>query len=297
MKKFFFFIGLALILLFSGRALSERIFAEVGPYKLTESELERLIKEDPRVEEILKAQPTLKPQIEKALVERWVNITLLYLAAKEGKLFEDPEVKRKLFESEKTILAEAYLQKSLPEIKITEEEMKEYYQRHTAEFKQPEGVKLKHILFYVPKDADNKTKEKALNRAKQVRAQLLKGAKFEEFAKIYSDDTASREKGGDLGILRKGETIPEFEEKVFKLKPGEISEPILSPYGYHLVKVEKKVPEEILPFEKVKDLVRERLKGEKEKETMEKIIEDLAKKYQPRIYLDKESSERKDKTS
>ncbi|MEZ0343593.1 MAG: peptidylprolyl isomerase [Caldimicrobium sp.] len=297
MKKILILMGFLAVFLLSGRAFSERILAEVGPYKLTESELERLIKEDPRIEAILKAQPSLKAQIEKGLVERWVNITLLYLAAKDTKLPEDPEVKRKLFESEKMILAEAYLQKSLPEIKVSETEMKEYYQKHKEEFKQPEGVKLKHILIYVPKDADNKTKEKALNKAKQIRAQLVKGAKFEEYAKIYSDDTASREKGGDLGILRRGETIPEFEERVFNLKPGEISQPILSPYGYHLVRVEKRIPEEILPFEKVKDQVRESLKREKEREAMKKMLEDLVKKYQPKIYLEKESGERKDKTS
>lgn len=297
MKKFFIFIGILIVFVLSERALSEKIIAEVGPYKLTESELEKLKREDPRIEALLKAQPSLKSQIERGLVERWINVTLLYMAARDSKLTEDPEVKKRLFESEKMILAEAYLQKSLPEIKVSEQEMEEYYQRHREEFKQPEGIKLKHILIYLPKDTDNKTKEKALNRAKQIRAQLVKGEKFEQFAKIYSDDTASREKGGDLGIIRRGETIPEFEEKVFKLKPGEISEPILSPYGYHIVKVEKKLPEEILPFEKVKDRVRESLKREKEREVMEKIIEDLIKKYQPRMYLEKESGERKDKTS
>lgn len=63
-------------------------------------------------------------------------------------------------------------------------------------------------------------------------------------------------KRGDLGIIKKGQTIPEFEKIIFKLKPGEISRPIRSSYGYHIVKVEEKIPERILPFEEVKDLVK-----------------------------------------
>jgi len=285
------FLGLFFVF-FSGRAFAEKIMAEVGPYKLTESDLEKLIKEDPRVEEILKANPSLKAKIEKGLIDRWVNITLLYLAAKDNKIFEDPEVRWKLLETEKMILAEAYLQKSLPKIEVSEEEIKQYYETHKGEFKQPEGIKLKHILIYVPQNADNKTKERALNRAKQIRSQLAKGAKFEELARIHSDDTASREKGGDLGILRKGETLPEFEEKVFKLKPGEISQPILSPYGYHIVKVEKIIPEEILPFEKVKDQVKEEVKREKERAAMEKLLKELAQKYQPKVYIENKNGER-----
>jgi peptidyl-prolyl cis-trans isomerase C len=285
------FLGLFFVF-FSGRAFAEKIMAEVGPYKLTESDLEKLIKEDPRVEEILKANPSLKAQIERGLIERWVNITLLYLAAKDNKIFEDPEVRWKLLETEKMILAEVYLQKSLPKIEVSEEEIKQYYETHKGEFKQPEGIKLKHILIYVPQNADNKTKERALNRAKQIRSQLAKGAKFEELARIHSDDTASREKGGDLGILRKGETLPEFEEKVFKLKPGEISQPILSPYGYHIVKVEKIIPEEILPFEKVKDQVKEEVKREKERAAMEELLKELAQKYQPKVYIENKNGER-----
>jgi peptidyl-prolyl cis-trans isomerase C len=285
------FLGLFFVF-FSGRAFAEKIMAEVGPYKLTESDLEKLIKEDPRVEEILKANPSLKAKIEKGLIDRWVNITLLYLAAKDNKIFEDPEVRWKLLETEKMILAEAYLQKSLPKVEVSEEEIKQYYETHKGEFKQPEGIKLKHILIYVPQNADNKTKERALNRAKQIRSQLVKGAKFEELAKIYSDDTASREKGGDLGILRKGVTLPEFEEKVFKLKPGEISQPILSPYGYHIVKVEKIIPEEILPFEKVKDQVKEEVKREKERAAMEELLKELAQKYQPKVYIENKNGER-----
>jgi len=292
MKRLLGVVMLFLLLSFTGKALAEKILAEVGPYRLTESELARIIEEDPRLKEILKANPQLKPQIEKGVLERWVNIAILALAAKEENLSEDPLIKSKLLEAEKMILAEAYLQKKISKVSLSEEELKSYYEKHKDQYKEPEGLKLKHILIYVPKDADQKTREKALTRAKQIRAQLLKGAKFEELAKIHSDDTASREKGGDLGILRKGETLPEFEKEVFKLKPGELSQPIASPYGYHLVKVEKKLPEEVLPYEKVKDQVKQDLLREKEGEEMQRLMKELTQRYQPKLNLEKTSGER-----
>lgn len=92
-------------------------------------------------------------------------------------------------------------------------------------------------------------------------------------------------KRGDLGIIKKGQTIPEFEKIIFKLKPGEISRPIRSSYGYHIVKVEEKIPERILPFEEVKDLVKKDYLQKKQEELMRQILQKLYQEYQPKIYL------------
>jgi peptidyl-prolyl cis-trans isomerase C len=138
----------------------------------------------------------------------------------------------------------------------------------------------------VPEKADKQTREKALAKAKKVREELRKGAKFEELAKKYSDDTASREKGGDIGVLRKGMTVPEFEKKVFSLKEGSISEPIESPYGYHIVKIEKSVPPKVKSFEEVKDQVQNDYIKEKEREIISKLIEELRNKYKPQVFLE-----------
>lgn len=280
---------LAICFLLSNQAMAEKVIAEVGPYKLYDTELQGLMENDPQIKQILQAKPELKTQVLKSLIERWVNVSLFALAGKDAKLSEDAEVKKKLQESEKMILAEEYLQRKISQINPTEAELKDYYEKNKANYREPEGVKVRHILIYVPKDADKKTEEKALNRAKQVRAQLLKGAKFEELAKIHSDDTASREKGGDLGVLRAGETVPEFEKSVFKLKPGEISEPIHSPYGYHIVRVDKKIPPKDLTFEEVKARVKEDLMKEKEREAFQRLLQELTQKYEPKIYLEKEN--------
>ncbi len=263
----------------------KKVLAEVGSYKLYEEDVEDLIEKDTQIQKILESKPELRDEIVRALVNRWVNLSLLALAGKKEGLDKDPEVKRELIEIEKSILAKKYFEKKVKKLNINEREIKEYYKKNKERYKEPEGVHVKHILIYIPKDADKATEKKALEKAKQIRAQILKGAKFEELAKIYSDDAGSKKKGGDLGIIKKGQTIPEFEKVIFKLKPGEISRPIRSSYGYHIVKVEEKIPEKILPFEEVKDLVKEDYLQKKQEELMRQILQKLYQEYQPKIYL------------
>lgn len=263
----------------------KKVLAEVGPYKLYEEDVEDLIEKDIQIQKILESKPELRDEIVRALVNRWVNLSLLALAGKKEGLDKDPEVKKELIEIEKSILAKKYFEKKAKKLNINEREIKEYYKKNKERYKEPEGVHVKHILIYIPKDADKATEKEALEKAKQIRAQILKGAKFEELAKIYSDDAGSKKKGGDLGIIKKGQTIPEFEKVIFKLKPGEISRPIRSSYGYHIVKVEEKIPEKILPFEEVKDLVKKDYLQKKQEELMRQILQKLYQEYQPKIYL------------
>ena len=263
----------------------KKVLAEVGPYKLYEEDVEDLIEKDTQIQKILESKPELRDEIVRALVNRWVNLSLLALAGKKEGLDKDPEVKKELIEIEKSILAKKYFEKKAKKLNINEREIKKYYKKNKERYKEPEGVHVKHILIYIPKDADKAAEKKALEKAKQIRAQILKGAKFEELAKIYSDDAGSKKKGGDLGIIKKGQTIPEFEKVIFKLKPGEISRPIRSSYGYHIVKVEEKIPEKILPFEEVKDLVKRDYLQTKQEELMTQILQKLYQEYQPKIYL------------
>ncbi|PMP67466.1 MAG: hypothetical protein C0190_03235 [Thermodesulfobacterium geofontis] len=285
-KSSFVFAIFALIFCFYLNAWSEnKLLAEVGPYKLYEEDVNKMIEKDAQIQQILKSKPELRNDVITAIVNRWVNLTLLSLAGKREGIEKDPEIKKELIEIEKNYLAQKYFEKMTANLKISEKEVKEYYEKNKENYKEPEGIHIKHILIFVSKDADNATEERALKKANEIREKLLKGANFEELAKMYSDDTGSKNKGGDLGIIRKGQTIPEFEKEIFKLKPGEISTPIKSPYGYHIVKVEEIIPERIPDFEEIKNVVKEDYLQKKEEELMAKILQNLYKEYQPKIYL------------
>ncbi|MCD6490174.1 MAG: peptidylprolyl isomerase [Thermodesulfobacterium sp.] len=287
MKKLpFIFAIFAIFMFFSLNALAkDRILAEVGNYKLYEKDVEKMIEEDVQIQQLLKSKPELKDEIVFAIVNRWVNLSLLALAGKKEGIDKDLEIKKELIEIEKNLIAKEYFEEKTANLKISENQLKEYYNKNKEKYKEEEGRHVKHILIYVPQDADSATKEKSLEKAKEIRKKLLKGAKFEEIAQKYSDDTGSKKKGGDLGIIRKGQTIPEFEKEIFDLKLGEISQPIKSPYGYHIIKVEEIIPERIPSFEEIKNLVKQDYMQEKKEEIMAQILQKLYEEYQPKIYL------------
>jgi len=101
-------------------------------------------------------------------------------------------------------------------------------------------VKARHILVKVAPDADEATKEAARVKAQGLLDQINAGADFTEIAKAHSEDEASQGQGGELPYFSKGQNVKEFEEAAFSLEPGEISELVLTQYGFHIIKVEEK---------------------------------------------------------
>ncbi len=286
MKKFV--LSLVFLFFVSGLAAAkegEEILAEVGPYKLTRAEFEaKLETAPPQIKMILAHQPQLK----KALVERWVEISLLSLAAKDAGLEKDPEVKARLDEVTKQILAQAYLEKKLlNQQRVSEEEVKAYYEKHREKYQEPRAVRARHILIEVPQGATPEQEKEALKKAQRLRERILKGEDFAKLAQEYSADPGTKEKGGELGFFTQGQMVKEFEEAAFRLKPGEISEPVRTPFGYHLIQVEEVKEAKQRSFAEVKDRVREDLIQAKEEAALNKALKELAQKYGAKIYEDR----------
>jgi len=136
---------------------------------------------------------------------------------------------------------------------VSDDELKAYYNEHKEEFRIPEKVQLKHIL--VQNEA---TANKVVNL-------LSQGEKFSDLARKFSIDSSKKD-GGNLGFIEKGKLPPEVDKIAFSLNPGKTSGIIKSKYGYHIIKVEQKIPSEIPSFEKKKDDIKEMiLKPRKEK--------------------------------
>ena len=286
MKKFV--LSLVFLFFVSGLAAAkegEEILAEVGPYKLTRAEFEaKLETAPPQIKMILAHQPQLK----KALVERWVEISLFSLAAKDAGLEKDPEVKARLDEVTKQILAQAYLEKKLlNQQRVSEEEVKAYYEKHREKYQEPRAVRARHILIEVPQGATPEQEKEALKKAQRLRERILKGEDFAKLAQKYSADPGTKEKGGELGFFTQGQMVKEFEEAAFRLKPGEISEPVRTPFGYHLIQVEEVKEAKQRSFAEVKDRVREDLIQAKEEAALNKALKELAQKYGAKIYEDR----------
>ncbi len=128
------------------------------------------------------------------------------------------------------------------DIEASDEEIQTYYQEHQEDFKQPPKANLKYLLF--AKEPSPSDEESVKVKIEEIRDMALSGEDFSDLAQEYSQGP-SAEKGGDLGFFERGSMVKPFEDAAFSLKPGEISPPVKTRFGWHLIKVEEKDKERV----------------------------------------------------
>ena len=145
-------------------------------------------------------------------------------------------------------------------------ELKKRYEDQKARFTEEEQRQASHILVKVEKNAGPDAQKAALEKAKAIAAEAKSGKDFAALAKEKSDDLGSKSTGGDLGWLAKGVTDPAFETALFGMKKGDISDPVLSPEGYHIIDLRDVRAGNVKPFEQVKaELAKQYLETERER--------------------------------
>ncbi|MFC4769885.1 peptidylprolyl isomerase [Effusibacillus consociatus] len=160
------------------------------------------------------------------------------------------------------------------DVKLSEEEIKKYYDQNKSNLSEKEQVKARHIL--VEKE----------DEAKAILEQIKKGEDFAKLAKEKSKDKSSGEKGGDLGFFEQGQMVPEFEKVAFTLKVGEISEPVKTPYGYHIIQVQERKEAKTPTFEEARSKIESILKQQKAKPE-DQLLSELRKEVNVQIKEDK----------
>ena len=168
-------------------------------------------------------------------------------------------------------------------VKVTEPEILEYYTQNQSQYGTPESRDVRHILI-AEKDDDGKVDfEASKARADEIYAQLEDGADFAALAKSESADPGSKDSGGKLTISR-GQTVPEFDKISFELDKGEISKPVKTQYGYHVIEALSEVRKaQTTPLDKVRPTIRATLLQQKRNEAMQAWVEDLKKDYEGKV--------------
>jgi peptidyl-prolyl cis-trans isomerase C len=219
-------------------------------------------------------------QQKREFLDMIVQGTLLASEARAGKLDKDKSVAMRLSDATNSILAQEYLKRlfdALP--KVTDADVAKYYEGHTAEFKTPEMVNAQHILIKTEQDAGQPELTKALDQAKQIKAELDKGADFAKLAEKYSDDPGSKSKGGELGFFARDRMVPEFSQVAFALGPGQISEPVKSRFGFHIIRVIERREAKQLDLKEAAPRIKALVENQRRKEAADREIEKLKKKY------------------
>jgi peptidyl-prolyl cis-trans isomerase D len=156
-------------------------------------------------------------------------------------------------------------------VQVTDEDLRRRYQESIDSYRTPERVHVRHILIKttgVPKDQQAKLHEKAEDILKQLKG----GADFAALAKKNSDDPGSAEKGGDLGWIVKGQTVPDFEKAAFSLKPNDLSGVITTEYGFHIIQVLEHQSARVESFEEAKPQLLAEARKEIGADNMQKAV-------------------------
>jgi peptidyl-prolyl cis-trans isomerase C len=237
-------------------AAADPVVLTVGSEKITQSMFQEIISSLPAQQ-----QAQLQtPEARRSLAEQVAELKVMALEARARKLDQSAAFKAKIALQSDQLLANAVYQE-LTAASPDDAALRAYYAAHKQEWDQ---VKARHILIRmqgsrVPLREGHKDlpDAEALAKAKEVRAKIVGGAKFEEQAKIESDDTGSGENGGDLGTFGAGQMVPEFDEVVFKAPLGQVTEPIKTAYGYHLILVEERNSK---PFEDARSEIEQKIR-------------------------------------
>ncbi|MDO5707861.1 MAG: peptidylprolyl isomerase [Andreesenia angusta] len=243
--------------------MDKKVFAVVGDKEITKRDVEEFLHN-------IGPQNAAQFQGEegnKRVVDELVNHELMFLDAKENGLDQDDIYIKEVKRMQDNLLKQYAIQKLLSDVKVDDQEVKDFYEKNKSFIAQPEKMRASHILV--------ETEEKA----KEIIKSIEDGASFEEKAKEFST-CPSKENGGDLGEFPKGSMVPEFEAAASSMEIGEISkEPVKTQFGYHLIKLVDKKEAYTPDFEEVKDQVKEQaLLAKQEKVYFEKLNE-LKEKY------------------
>jgi len=141
---------------------------------------------------------------------------------------------------------------------VEAEQVQDLYNADLERFVEPEQIRARHILLKVDRNAEPQKTQAVQKQAKGLQEKIKNGADFAVLAKKYSQDEATAATGGDLGFFKRGAMVGPFEEVAFSLQPGEVSDVVETPFGYHIIKLEEKKTKRVRPLEEVRDeLVRD----------------------------------------
>lgn len=161
-------------------------------------------------------------------------------------------------------------------INVSKEEIEKFYNDHLKDYWVTEKLQLRHILFLMDETLPDEDKRFKRQKASEALQKIRSGADFVIVAKEFSEDI-SASTGGDLGEIERGKMVPEFEKAAFRLKEGEVSDLVETPYGLHIIKVDKVIPGQTLPLDKVQDAIKSQFFNQKMKSGYKAYVSQLRK--------------------
>jgi peptidyl-prolyl cis-trans isomerase C len=242
--------------------MEKKVLAIVNGNDITEKDINRSLLRFPQeTQEHYKTE-----EGKKQFLDQMINFDLIYNYAIDNGMEKDPDYIEQMKLIQKDVLIQIGIKNIMSEIDITQEEIQKYYEDNSQMFKSEETASAKHILV------------DTLEEIEKIKVEITNGMPFEQAAQKYSK-CPSAAQGGSLGSFTRGKMVPEFEEAAFKLKVGEISEPVKTQFGYHLIQLDEISSSDMKSLEESKSIIMENISHQKQNEKYISSIDELKNKY------------------
>ncbi len=263
MKKYIVFLFLILPLFACTKKDAGKSIATIDGEKITVQEFNAELDKIPMNMKMLVATQSGK----RDFLNRLITKKLLLKEAKKENIEKEKTFQDRLADIKEQLIIESLLKKKVSaDAKVSDADLEKYYEAHKEEFKRDKEIQTRQIVV------------KTEPEAKELQARIAKGEDFADLARKYSIDPSAKTTGGDIGYHPKGTLIPEYEAAAFNLtKIGQVSQPVKTQLGYHIIKLEGMRTGAYVPFPEVKEFIRQKLTQEKQAEALQKYIEELKK--------------------
>ena len=241
---------------FSSVQAQNKVLAKVNGEVITEADVEMA------AEDVGSEYPNLTPQgIKDLTLDFLIEMKVVAQKAKAEKIDQTDDFKRRMAYVQQRVMMQQLMVAQAKKV-APEAELKKYYDEQIGQIKPSEEVRARHILVEGEEDA------------KKIAARVKGGEDFAKIAKEVSKDTGSGAEGGDLGFFAREQMVPEFANAAFGMKAGEISNPVKSQFGFHIIKVEERRLKPVPTFEQVKDRIAQALATKGQTEYLQKLRAD-----------------------
>lgn len=251
----------------TSKVAPDTVVLTIGSQNLTKAQFETLL-----AALAANGRPAKTEAQKRQVAEQYADLEVMAQEAHRRKLDQDPEIRQLMGIQNDSVLANELAKRISEDTHFTELDLRSYYDAHKSEFEEAKGG---HILIRfkgsrVPLKPNEKdlTQEEALAKAQDLRKQILAGADFAALAKTESDDAGSAVKGGDLGTFRHGQMVGAFDQAAFSLPVGQVSEPVRTEFGYHLIKITERTSK---TFDEAKAQIERDLKPQMTREAVNQI--------------------------
>ncbi|WP_461207515.1 peptidylprolyl isomerase [Clostridium sp. DL1XJH146] len=243
--------------------MENKILAVVNGSEIKESDIQEAIMRFPQERRAMFANEQGKKQ----LLDQLVSFELFYSYGKEIEIEKNEEYTKRLEVLVKELSAQVAIESVLKNVKLDEEDVTEYYNANKDMFKTGETATASHILI--------DTEEKA----SEIKKEIEEGLSFEEAAQKYSS-CPSKAQGGSLGAFSRGQMVKEFEDAAFVLPLNEVSEPVKTQFGFHLIKVSERQESKAQELDEVRSQIMNSLFQQKQNELYAGKVEELKEKFE-----------------